>query len=141
MAATVQVTIDARDPHRLADWWADVLEWTVEHQDPAFIQRMIDEGHASADEAIVHDGALVWRIGAAIVPPSGVAAPRILFQAVPEGKAVKNRVHLDIRPADHDLSAARERVIARGAVPVGGGRQGPLEWVTYQDPEGNEFCV
>jgi hypothetical protein len=141
MVTTVQVTIDAHEPHVLADWWADVLEWTVEWQDPAFIRRMIDEGHAVPEETVEYRGQLVWRVGAAIVPPEGVAAPRILFQEVPEGKSVKNRVHLDLRPSGGDLVAARERVVQRGAVPIGGGRQGPFEWVVYTDPEGNEFCL
>jgi hypothetical protein len=141
MATTVQVTFDCTDPHRLADWWADLLEWSVEFQDPAFIRRMIDEGHATPDETLEHNGHLVWRAGAAIMPPENVRAPRILFVQVPEGKAVKNRVHLDLRPDSLDLEAARARAVERGAVPVGDGRQGPHSWVVFTDPEGNEFCL
>jgi hypothetical protein len=70
-----------------------------------------------------------------------VAAPRILFQWVPEAKSVKNRVHLDLRTGDLDATQVRDSLVARGAVVVGGGRQGPHEWVTLTDPEGNEFCV
>lgn len=137
---TVQVTVDCADPHRLAAWWADLLGWSVEPQDPAFIERMIDEGLATADEAIVHDGQLVWRAGCAINAPAGLAAPRILFQLVPETKATKNRVHLDLRAGD-EVEAMRARAVDLGAVPIGGGQQGPHFWVTYQDPEGNEFCL
>jgi hypothetical protein len=141
MAYAIQVTFDCTDPHSMADWWAALLDWSVEPQDPAFIQRMIDEGHATADEAIEYHGHLVWRTGAAIVPPDGVRAPRILFVHVPEGKAVKNRVHLDLRPESVDLEAARARAVERGAVAIGGGRQGPHSWVVFTDPEGNEFCL
>ncbi len=67
-------------------------------------------------------------------------APRVLFQAVPEPKTVKNRVHLDLRGED-DPAALRERLIERGATALHDGRQGPHTWVTMSDPEGNEFCV
>lgn len=128
------------DPHGLADWWAETLGWQVEPQDAAFIRRMVEEGHATEDETTTHRGSLVWRAGAAIVDPEG-AGPRILFQIVPEGKSVKNRVHLDVRIGDDDAQRVRERLIARGARPIGQGRQGPHSWTTFQDPEGNEFCL
>ncbi|MEO3815731.1 VOC family protein [Plantactinospora sp. B24E8] len=82
-----QVTQDSTDPHTLADWWAETLGWQVEPSDEAFIQRMVDTGHASADETTRHHGVLVWRAGAAI-PPGGAA--RLAPGAVPEraeGKA------------------------------------------------------
>ncbi len=61
---------------------------------------------------------------------------------MPEAKTVKNRVHLDVRIGDdEDPSTVRARLIERGATEVGRGRQGPHEWVTLADPEGNEFCV
>ena len=141
MTSTVQVTIDSVDPHAQADWWAETLGWTVEAQDEDFIRRMVAEGHATEAETLVHNGHLVWRPGAAIVPPAGVAAPRILFQAVPEERAGKNRVHLDVRPGDIDLDAFRATLVERGATVLHEGRQGPHRWLTMADPEGNEFCV
>lgn len=139
----VQVVVDCTEPHELAAWWATTLGWEVEPQDEDFIRRMIAEGHAGEDETTTHDGALVWRSGCAVVSPeAGPGRPRILFQQVPEGKTTKNRVHLDLRPGpDADLDAVRASLVERGAVRVGGGRQGPHTWVTFQDPEGNEFCV
>lgn len=141
MATTVQVTVDCSNPHSLADWWAGLLEWSVEPQDAEFIQRMVDEGHATPEETTEHKGRLVWRTGAAIVAPEGVGAPRILFVEVPEGKVVKNRVHLDLRPDSTDLEGMRARAVVLGAVAIGGGRQGPHSWVVFADPEGNEFCL
>jgi hypothetical protein len=141
MTCTVQVTIDCRDPHPLAEWWAETLGWSVEPQDAAFIERMVDEGHADASETAVHNGNLVWRTGAAINAPDGVPAPRILFQLVPESKSGKNRVHLDIRAPGVDVDALREDLVRRGATRLHEGRQGPHTWVTFTDPEGNEFCV
>ncbi len=79
-----QVTFDAADPHAQADWWAETLGWTVEPQDEAFIRKMIAEGYATGDETTTHNGALVWKTGAAIRHPE--SDRRVLFQTVPEGK-------------------------------------------------------
>ena len=141
MAHTVQVVIDSRDPHGLADWWAETLGWEVEQQDAAFIRLMIEQGHATEADTMEHRGSLVWRIGAAINPPSGVVAPRILFQEVPEAKALKNRVHLDVAVGDDDVEAVRARLVERGATVLHHGQHGPNTWVPMADPEGNEFCV
>jgi hypothetical protein len=142
MAYDVQVVIDSADPHPLADWWADALGWQVEPQDPDFIRKMIAEGYASDEDTTTHRGALVWKEGAAINHPGGRESgrPRILFQLVPEPKTVKNRVHLDVRTGD-DREAVLERLLARGATFSHRGRQGPSEWVTITDPEGNELCL
>jgi hypothetical protein len=141
MAYTLQVVIDSVEPHALADWWAEILGWEVEQEDPAFIRLMIEQGHATDADTMQHRGSLVWRAGAAINPPAGVGAPRILFQEVPEQKTLKNRVHLDLRSVGDDLEAVRARLIERGATVLHQGRQGPHAWVTMADPEGNEFCV
>lgn len=140
----VQVVIDCSDPHALADWWAETLGWRVEEQDETFIRAMIAQGHASGADTTTHRGALVWAEGAAIAAEADDTAgcPRIYFQKVPEAKTVKNRVHLDVRIGDdEDPATVRARLIERGATEVGRGRQGPHEWVTLADPEGNEFCV
>ncbi|MEL6891563.1 MAG: VOC family protein [Actinomycetota bacterium] len=142
----VQVAIDCTAPHDLADWWAETLRWQVEPQDEGFIRSMIEQGHATDADTITHNGRLVWREACAIHPVegSGPDGPRLLFQSVPEPKSVKNRVHLDLRPApsdDLDLDAVRAGVEARGAKRIGAGRQGPHDWVVFADPEGNEFCL
>jgi hypothetical protein len=135
-----QVTIDCARPHELADWWAETLGWSVEPSDEAFIRRMIEAGHASEEDTTTHRGALVWKEGAAINSPDP-GRPRVLFQQAPEGKTVKNRVHLDLRPGAEDAAAVVERLVARGATELWRGSQGPHSWVTLADPEGNEFCV
>ena len=143
MSYAVQIVVDSTAPHALADWWAQTLGWEVEWQDPAFIQRMVDEGHATADQTTTHRGALVWAVGAAIVAPGEVRErrPRILFQAVPEAKAGKNRLHLDVRVGDDDVEEVRRRLVERWATVLYAMQQGPTSWVTMVDPEGNEFCV
>ncbi|TSD96601.1 VOC family protein [Skermania sp. ID1734] len=135
-----QVTIDSANPHAQAQWWADALGWQVEPSDSEFIRRMVAAGHASAEDTLEWNGTLVWRAGAAIRDPDQPGRPRVLFQLVPEGKSVKNRVHLDIRVGEQREEVA-ERLIAAGATLMHRGQQGPYEWLTLSDPEGNEFCV
>ncbi len=142
MAYEFQVTVDSGDPHGLADWWAETLGWEVEPQDETFIRRMISAGHAADSDTKLHNGALVWKEGAAIRHPGGTErAPRVLFQLVPEAKTVKNRVHLDVRIGADDVERAVAGLTARGAKFLHTGQQGPHSWVTLADPEGNEFCV
>jgi hypothetical protein len=142
MAYEFQVTQDCADPHTLADWWAETLGWEVEPSDEAFIRRMIGAGYAAESDTKVHNGALVWKVGAAIRHPDGPErAPRTLFQLVPEEKTVKNRMHLDVRVGADDVDAVVDKLVARGARFIHDGRQGPYTWVTLADPEGNEFCV
>jgi hypothetical protein len=140
MAFDFQVAIDCAAPHELADWWAEALDWRVEQQDEAFIRRMVDAGHASAEETTEHRGALVWKSGAAITSPDP-GRPRVLFQHVPEGKTVKNRLHLDVRVGADRREAEVARLVQLGAKELWRASQGPHEWVTLADPEGNEFCV
>ena len=155
MAYLFQTVIDCRDPHVLADWWADMLGWDVEESDEGFIKEMIAQGHATDADTRVYRGRLVWRGGQAINHPddSGPARRRVLFQEVPEGTPDEpttdrpmperrhNRLHLDIRIGDDDRDEIVARLIARGATKLWDGRQGPHTWVTMIDPEGNEFCV
>lgn len=140
MAFDFQVTIDSTAPHDLADWWAEALGWQVEPQDEAFIRRMVATGAASADDTVEHRGALVWKSGAALRSPDP-GRPRVLFQAVPEAKTVKNRVHLDVRVGADRREAEVARLIGLGATELWRKSQGPYEWVTLTDPQGNEFCV
>ena len=140
MATDFQVVIDCAAPHELADWWAEALGWQVEAQDEAFIRRMIDAGHASEADTTRHRGALVWKEGAAINSPDP-GRPRVLFQLVPEGKTVKNRLHLDLRVGEERREAEVARLVAAGAKELHRASQGPHEWATLADPEGNEFCV
>ena len=145
MGLNIQIVIDCRDPHRLAAWWAESLDWAVEPQDEGFIQSMIDQGFASEDQTIVHHGKLVWRDGCAIRPSEELEskAPqrRLLFQTSLEGKTSKNRVHWDINLAGRDKDEVRRELEARGATFLWTANEGPHFWHTMADPEGNEFCI
>ncbi|WP_329519964.1 VOC family protein [Spirillospora sp. NBC_01491] len=71
--------------------------------------------------------------------PLGPGGPLLSFQLVPEPKAVKNRVHLDLEVPD--IKAAGERAAGLGATPAGaplGRPEAPFQ--VWRDPEGNEFC-
>jgi glyoxalase superfamily protein len=106
---------------------------------------MIAEDYATEADTMTHNGALVWREGAAIRFPGetgrGGTRPRVLFQVVPEFKTVKNRVHLDVRTGTDDLDSVIAKLTERGATFLRMGEQGPHTWITMADPEGNEFCV
>ncbi len=140
MGMTFQVAMDAADPHALCDFWAQALHYEVEPSDEDFVRRMVEAGHAQESDTLVVKGVLRWREATACVDPDGTG-PRMYFQAVPEGKVAKNRVHLDLRSGVEDRSVEVARLEALGARQLYEGRQGPHTWTTMADPEGNEFCV
>ncbi|MER5295534.1 VOC family protein [Streptomyces pharetrae] len=105
-----QVVVDAADPVALGRWWARALGWTV-----------------------VNDDAEEFEIR-----PAPDRLPGLLFIRVPEGKSVKNRLHLDFRPDDQRAEVARLLGLGARHADVG---QGEQTWVVLADPEGNEFCV
>ena len=67
------------------------------------------------------------------------SGPELIFCTVPEGKEVKNRLHIDLRPDDQDAEVAR--LLALGATHASIGQTGDESWVVLADVEGNEFCV
>ncbi|QYC45780.1 Glyoxalase-like domain protein [Nonomuraea coxensis DSM 45129] len=144
MALEVQITFDCADPAKLSAFWAEVLGYR--RQDPP-------PGFASWEEALKALGVPPERHNdaSALIDPEG-AGPRLFFQRVPEGKQVKNRLHLDVRAAPGlegearmaALEAEAERLIGHGATrlerhepapPMAGGH------IIMADPEGNEFCL
>jgi hypothetical protein len=145
MGLNIQIAIDCHHPHDLADWWAETLDWSVEQQDEGFIRSMISQGFATEDQTMTHNGKLVWKDGAAIRPTEEIDAKaparRLLFQTVPEQKTIKNRVHWDVRLDGRDKDEVRAELEARGATFLWTASQGPHEWHTMADPEGNEFCI
>jgi Glyoxalase-like domain len=66
----------------------------------------------------------------------------LLFITVPDGKTLKNRVHLDLRPVDRTREQEVERILALGAAQLADHRRPDGSgWITLADPEGNEFCI
>lgn len=112
------ITFDSADPEKLGRFWAQATGYG---DDPAYPNSPGDPE---------------WLIAG----PGGV--PRLLFVRVPEGKAGKNRLHLDLRPQDRDRDAETERLTGLGARLLHDRRQADgTGWVVLADPEGNEFCV
>jgi hypothetical protein len=65
-----------------------------------------------------------------------------VFVPVPEGKTVKNRLHIDVAPrASDDQAAEVQRLLDLGASRIDIGQDAGSSWVVLADPEGNEFCV
>ena len=146
-AIRTQVVFDSADPHALAAFWADALHYEDENID-AFVSGLVNAGHVPVELTTEIDGKRRWSSVASLRHPddavdeNGVGlGRRILFQAVPEEKTVKNRVHLDllVGPEAHDAEV--ERVVALGAtvVSVHDGDEG--KWTLLNDPEGNEFDI
>ena len=104
------VTVDSSDPATIAKFWAAVLDYQVIYSAP-------DEVVIARDEKTY---------------------PALSIVPVPEGKTVKNRLHIDLNPENQEAEV--ERLIGLGARRIDIG-QGEVRWVVMADPEGNEFCV
>ena len=137
----IQVTFDCAEPERVARFWCEVLGYVV----PA-----PPEGFATWDDFDRELPAERQGSAFACVDPSGVG-PRLFFQRVPEGKVVKNRLHLDVRVGTGlvgeervaALEAECARLVALGAVRVRLLLADGYDESCFvmQDIEGNEFCL
>ena len=74
----------------------------------------------------------------AFVEPAGWGGPTLWFQAVPEPKTAKNRVHLDLR-APGSIGDEVRRLTELGASVLR--EDADQDLVVMTDPDGNEFCV
>jgi hypothetical protein len=119
------IVIDSAHPASAARFWAKVLDdYDIAPYDDDELERLrsIGVNDPEDDPSVL----LIRRNG---------GTPRIIFQLVPEEKQVKNRVHLDLSATDTE--AEIERLQALGAT-IHAEHE---DWITLQDPEGNEFCV
>jgi hypothetical protein len=123
------ITFDCTDPYLLVGFWSQLTGYQEEPDNPNF-----------PDDP---EGLLI--------APDGSAS--LLFIKVPEGKAVKNRVHLDLAPppappgTPTEVTAdARDAEVQR-ALGLGATifadhrREDRTGFVVLADPEGNEFCI
>ena len=104
------LVIDAADPGRLARFWAAALGYQV-------LEEKEDEVLVGRNESTF---------------------PSLVFGTVPEGKVVKNRLHIDLNPDDQAAEVERLEALGARRADIG---QGDVSWVVMVDPEGNEFCV
>ena len=107
--------MDSTDPARIAAFWQSALGWrrTFDREDEV----VLEPPEGSPEDGIV---------------------PDLLFLKVPERKASKNRLHLDLRPRDQAIEVARLEALGARGVDIG---QGTVSWVVMADPDGNEFDV
>jgi catechol-2,3-dioxygenase len=110
MSITVwAVGYDTADAATLARFWSEVL------------RRPVRDGATAGFAAI----------------DLGEGNPLLSFHQVPEGKSVKNRMHPDLVSTEFDADVTR--LLGLGATRLNEVRQGSAHWVTFADPEGNEF--
>ena len=111
--ARVDLVLDCADPQKLAEFWREALDYRDYYTDPKF---------------------------AVLVPKEGIASPLVL-QGVPEPKAGKNRMHLDIVVDDIEPEIERLQRIGARRLDEFVQSAGETRWVRMSDPENNEFCV
>ena len=113
IARLLAVTVDCHDPTLLAVFWRELVGGEIDTRTEA------------DDWVALRDVPVIGNIG---------------FQKVPEGKAVKNRVHLDVEV--DDIDDATPHVIALGATDSGATvDESTGQFRVFRDPEGNEFCL
>ena len=109
-----ELVLDCRDPHRLAEFWSQVLGY-----------RIVDE-----EQDVVEIG-----------PPEGTPSPvTLLFSRSDDPKNDKLRLHIDVNATDRSQDEELARLLDLGAKPIDIG-QGEQSWHVLADPEGHEFCL
>lgn len=116
-----ELGIDCQDPRGLARFWQQVLDYVVVSEEAGLVS-------------------IAARPEASPLAATETGSVTLTFAWVPEGKIVKNRLHLDVRPQNTGQREEVERLINLGASVIDIG-QGQRSWVVMADPEGNEFCV
>jgi Glyoxalase-like domain len=117
-----ELIVDCHDPKAVAEFWCGVLGYRITEEDPLGIEIA---GWDTSDMRAA----------------TGPVSPTIVFVPVPEGKTVKNRLHIDVNPTDRDQDDEVARLEALGARRVDVGQGADASWVVLADVEGNEFCV
>jgi predicted enzyme related to lactoylglutathione lyase len=109
----MSLVLDCHDPEALAPFWAAALGYVT----------------LGAVENYV------------LLVPDSRPGPKLLLQRVPEERAGKNRVHLDIEVPDIESLAGRLLGLGARRVSQGIEAEHGSRWIVMTDPEGNEFCV
>ena len=111
--ARIDLVLDCADPTKLVDFWRQALDYREYYVDASI---------------------------AVLVPKEGIAPPLVL-QGVPERKAGKNRMHLDIVVDDMEPGITRLQNLGARRLDEGMQSLGDMKWVRMADPEDNEFCI
>jgi hypothetical protein len=117
-----ELAFDCADPAGLARFWCEVLDYEVQGEEDDFVTIGPPEAPEGGERR-------------------GPVPPVLTFARVPEGKVVKNRLHVDVDPTDREQGEEVDRLLGLGARRVDVGQGEGDSWVVLADPEGNEFCV
>ena len=109
----LELVLDCAEPKRLTSFWCDALGYRAYYSDATL---------------------------SVLVPKEGNGSP-LLLQGVPEAKAVKNRMHLDIIVDDVENEVIRLQALGAHRIDECVQSFGGTQWVVMSDPEHNEFCV
>ena len=124
------IVFDCTDAAPLARFWASALGWSVAPYDEEELDRLATKGvYDPQDDPSVM-----------VLPPEDSELPMLLFNEVPESKAGKNRVHLDIA-GELPLEEEVDRLTDLGATVRNWAEEDGGVWCVMLDPQGNEFCV
>ncbi len=141
MGYEIQITVDAKDPHLQAKWWAQTLGWEVEPSDEQFIRGLVEAGHAQESDTTVFEvGSSSGMRGRPSGTPSTRSGPGCCSNWCPRAKRSRTGCISTLRVGDR-----REEWPPNWSPPaprscIAAGRA-PSIWITMTDPEGNEFCV
>lgn len=124
------IVFDCADAAPLARFWAAALGWKMAPYDEDELERLASKGVYDPED----DPSVM------LEPPEDSDLPALFFTEVPESKAAKNRVHLDVI-AEAGLEDEVERLEGLGASVHNWSEEDGGVWCVMQDPEGNEFCV
>ena len=109
----IGLVLDCHDPAALAEFWSAALDY-------------VNVGDAGAYVVLL---------------PNSRPRPKLLLQQVPEPKATKNRMHLDIDTVDIEAEAIRLEGLGARRAEADPLHEHGTNWILMTDPEGNEFCV
>jgi catechol 2,3-dioxygenase-like lactoylglutathione lyase family enzyme len=118
-----EIIFDCRDLDRMVEFWSSALGYERHNTGEGWASIAAPGGEPSNDDV-----------------RNGAVPPLLAFVLVPEGKAAKNRVHVDVTPIDEEQDDEVGRLLALGASRADIGQR-DTPWVVLNDPEGNEFCV
>jgi hypothetical protein len=110
--SVLAISFDAHNAAQLAQFWAQALHRTV------------NDGATEDFASIAAD--TDSRLG-----------PLLMFHRVPEGKTLKNRVHFDLEAAE--VLTEADRLTSLGASQIRSLAENNNRWISFLDPEGNEF--
>lgn len=148
MALDWKLVVDCADPLSVARFWAQALGYEVE-DNSVLIDRLLGLGAIGEADFLEVDGHRAWRGAAAVRHPQDPVDPatgtglgrRLFFQAVPEPKQCKNRLHVDLHAGPDRRDAEVQRLQGLGATVLRVVDEHGSKHVTMADPEGNEFDV